>query len=89
MHFIRFTSAIPLDHLTRGLDELRRIGFDLCAVSVSAPDQVASIKAANAETRADIRIDFRPEGAMAPQTLLDRMSRIPGICDLQGGPALR
>ena len=89
MHFVRFTTEIPLDHLARGLDELRRIGFGLCAVSVTAPDGLDYINAAPVAARADIRIDYRPKGALSPQVFLDRIARMPGVHDLQGGLAHR
>lgn len=87
VHFIRFRSDIPLDHLSRGLDELRRAGFGLCAVSVTAGDKPDQGTGGAAPGLAEIRIDFRPEGALPPQLLLDRIARMPGIRDLRGGPA--
>ncbi|MDN3712665.1 hypothetical protein QWZ10_14610 [Paracoccus cavernae] len=69
------------------MDELRRVGFGLCAVSVSVGDAPFDGRDAPAETLADIRIDFRPEGALSPRLLLERIARMPGVRDIRDGPS--
>ena len=89
MQFISFTTAMPLDHLSKGLDELRRIGFGLCSVSVNAQDPAGSIQTSCPQSLTDVRIDYSPRGAASPETLLQRIARMPGILDLRSGAALR
>ncbi|MFC4670910.1 hypothetical protein ACFO5X_20345 [Seohaeicola nanhaiensis] len=89
MHFASFTSAAPLDHLGRVLDELRRRGFQLCGLAVSVGANGQAIAAANEGALAEIRIDFDASNAFAADNYLARIAGIPGIRDLQGGLAPR
>jgi hypothetical protein len=78
VHYASFTSETPLDHLQRLLDELRRGGFELCSLSL-APDGGAAAPAAA------IRVGFAPGGPVACHTLLERLARLPGVRELDGG----
>lgn len=85
MHYAHFTSAAPLDHLSRALDELRRRGFQLCGVAVSAGAGGQSIVAADAGALADIRIDFDARNNFAAENYIARIAGMPGVQGLQGG----
>lgn len=77
MYYAQFLSHRPLDDLPRALDELRRIGFAL--------DRVAARLEGAARTA--IRIEFRPAGPISPENYLARIARLPGVQELEGGPA--
>jgi hypothetical protein len=49
VHFTTFVTEKPLPHLQRAPDELRRCGFDLCAVTM-----------ASGRAGSEVRIGFRP-----------------------------
>ena len=75
MHFATFSTATPLPHLRRALDELGRCGFDLCAVTM-----------ASGRAGAEVRIEFRPCGIIRADTLIARIARLPEIGDVRAGP---
>ena len=75
MHFTTFVTETPIPHLQRALDELRRCGFELCAVTM-APGDAGS----------EVRIEFLPCGAVQANTLVARLSRLPEIGAVEGGP---
>ena len=85
VHYAHFTSAVPLDHLGRALDELRRRGFQLCGVAVSVEADGQSIVTAGDGAPADIRIDFDARNSFAVDNFLARIARMPGVQDLRGG----
>lgn len=72
-----FVTDTPIAHLQRALDEVGRCGFELCAVTL-APGQAG----------AEVRLVFRPDGAVAPQTVVARIARIPAIKSVDGGPVV-
>ena len=77
VHYVRFLTDSPLDHLPRALDELRRAGFGLGRVVASAEAAATAI-----------RIEFHSDGAaVPPATYLARIARMAGVEALEGGPA--
>lgn len=74
VHFADFSSALPFDHLTRALDELRRGGLELGALAVSMEDGVAAV-----------HIEFDALSLSAIETYLARIARMPGVEDLRSG----
>ena len=75
VHFTTFVTETPLPHLQRALDEVRRCGFDLCAVTM-VPGGAGS----------EVRIEFRPCGTVQAHTLVARIARLPEIGAVEGGP---
>lgn len=77
MHSTAFKTDLPLGPLMRALDELSRAGFSLNALSVSA-----------ARPPVEVRIDYSGPGTIPAEVYVARLSRLPGVFAVQGGPVV-
>ena len=71
----KFHSAEPLDRLPRLLDTLRKIGFELRAVSLEFTPPASS----------SINVTYGPKGHLTNSTFVERLRRMPGVDNLVCG----
>ena len=72
MYFAAFKTDTPLNHVPRALDELARVDYRLQELRVT-PSEGLSV----------VEISFQPSQKIPVDCLLDRLARIPGVCDLE------
>ncbi|MEJ8570563.1 hypothetical protein [Microbaculum marinum] len=77
MHFARFRSSPPCDHMPRMLDTLRRMGFEVHRVVMDSIDSDLS----------SIEVVYRTAGHLDPATFVARLQVMPGVCDVTAGKA--
>lgn len=75
MRFAQFQSNSPVDHVSRMLGQLDRVGFALDSVCVSP----------NGAGSSEVRIVFRPTGLISAQAFADRIAQWHGIYGFQHG----
>jgi len=69
MELILFKTDSPFDHVQRALDMLRSMGFQLHSLSVEKAEG----------ERYSVRLQYRPQGDLSPQTLLMRLAQRSGL----------
>lgn len=67
-HFL-FKTHSPNDHIPRALDILRKMGFDLHALSAERADTGSFV----------VRLEYRSQGALTSQTFAARLAQIDGL----------
>lgn len=75
MHFAQFQSTSPIDHVSRMLCQLDRMGFLFDSMSVRTIDN---------ET-CEIRVVYDPAGHSAEETFTHRVAQLHGIRFFQHG----
>lgn len=75
MRFAQFQSNSPVDHVSRTLGQLDRMGFALNSVRVSPSGAGLS----------EVRILFQPAGLLSAQLFADRVAQLRGIRGFRHG----
>ncbi|MGO4560062.1 hypothetical protein [Mesorhizobium sp. 2RAF21] len=75
MRFAQFQSRNPIDHVSRALGQLDRMGFALDSISVRQSQAGLS----------EVKIVFDPAGKLSAQVLADRIAQLRGILAFQHG----
>lgn len=75
MRFAQFQSNSPVDHLSRMLGQLDRMGFALDSICVSPSGAGLS----------DVRIVFQPKGLLSAQVFADRVALLRGVQGFKQG----
>ncbi|MEF9603454.1 hypothetical protein O4J55_14300 [Paracoccus sp. PXZ] len=81
LYVVSFSTDTPLEHLSRALDELRRIGCRLAHLSVGPGSRI------DRPCGSTVRMAFHPAGSLSGPTVLNRIARMPDIRAFRGGPA--
>lgn len=75
MYFVSFKTDAPLSHIQRALDELGRAGFALSDLHVTD----------DKPGRSCVRLHYRGDASVGPETYQARLERMPGVWGVQGG----
>jgi|GEM_PF-2820153 len=86
MHYTAFTSDDPIQHLSRALSELQRIGFLMREVTVTSGGASAIVDT-DQNSPANIRILYKIAGTSQPETYAKRLAGLHGVHHVESGAA--